>query len=77
LFENVAIVEGEVVKENVEEVCRVALMHEFSRDLPFGYETTLGGGVGVGLLKAVDGNSSASHSEALLIHLLGSRWSMS
>ena len=53
LFENVAIgarlVEGEVRKESVEEACRAALMHEFVRDLPLGYETILGGGVGVGL----------------------------
>jgi ATP-binding cassette, subfamily B (MDR/TAP), member 1 len=53
LFENVAIgarlVEGEVRRENVEEACRAALMHEFVRDLPLGYETILGGDVGVGL----------------------------
>ena len=53
LFENVAIgarlLEGEVGKENVEEACRAALMHEFVRDLPLGYDTILGGGVGVGL----------------------------
>ena len=53
LFENVAIgarlVKGEVQKEHVEEACRAALMHEFVRDLPLGYETILGGGVGVGL----------------------------
>ena len=53
LFENVAIgarlMEGEVGRENVEDACRAALMHEFVRDLPLGYETILGGGVGVGL----------------------------
>ena len=53
LFENVAIgarmVKGDVGKENVEDACRAALMHEFVRDLPLGYETILGGGVGVGL----------------------------
>ena len=53
LFENVAIgarlPEGQVGKENVEEACRAALMYEFIRDLPLGYETILGGGVGVGL----------------------------
>ena len=53
LFENVAIgarlEEGQVRRESVEEACRAALMHEFIRDLPHGYETILGGGVGVGL----------------------------
>ena len=53
LFDNVAIgarlVEGDVWKKDVEEACRAALMHEFVRDLPLGYETILGGGVGVGL----------------------------
>jgi ATP-binding cassette subfamily B (MDR/TAP) protein 1 len=53
LFENVAIgarlEEGKVRKESVVEACRAALMHEFVRDLPLGYETILGGGVGVGL----------------------------
>ena len=33
----------------MEEACRAALMHEFIRDLTHGYETILGGGVGVGL----------------------------
>ncbi|KAF8802026.1 P-loop containing nucleoside triphosphate hydrolase protein [Phlegmacium glaucopus] len=53
LFENVAIgaclMDGEVCKADVEEACRSALMHEFVRDLPLGYETILGGGAGVGL----------------------------
>ena len=53
LFENVAIgarlLDGEVEKGDVEEACRAALMHEFIRDLPLGYETILGGGAGVGL----------------------------
>ena len=52
LFENVAIVArigGSIRRESVEEACRAALMHEFIRDLPHGYETILGGGVGVGL----------------------------
>jgi ATP-binding cassette, subfamily B (MDR/TAP), member 1 len=53
LFENIAIgsrlMEGEVRRETVEDACRAALMHEFVRDLPLGYETILGGGVGVGL----------------------------
>ena len=50
LFENVAIgAEGKVGKENVEEACRAALMHEFVRGLPLGCESILDGGVGVGL----------------------------
>ena len=57
LFENVAIgtglLDGEVEKRDVEEACRVALMHEFIRDLPLGYEIILGGGAGVGLSGAV------------------------
>ena len=36
-------------QRNVEEACRAALMHEFFRDLPPGYETILGEGAGVGL----------------------------
>jgi len=39
----------EVTREEVEEACRAALVHEFVRDLPEGYDTLLGGGVGVGL----------------------------
>ncbi|KAF9472081.1 P-loop containing nucleoside triphosphate hydrolase protein [Pholiota conissans] len=35
--------------EDVENACRAALMHEFVRDLPRGYDTILGGGAGVGL----------------------------
>lgn len=38
--------EGVSGKE-VEDVRRVALLHDFIRDLPDGYETVLGGGVGV------------------------------
>ena len=53
LFENIAmgarLVDGEVSKRDVQEACRAALMHEFVRDLPLGYETILGGGAGVGL----------------------------
>ena len=41
--------EGQVRRESVEEAWRAALMHEFVRDLPHGYETILRGGVGVGL----------------------------
>ncbi|TFK31897.1 ABC transporter type 1, transmembrane domain-containing protein, partial [Crucibulum laeve] len=36
-------------REEVEEACRAALMHEFVRDLPEGYDTLLGSGTGVGL----------------------------
>ena len=36
-----------VVKEEVEDVCRVALMHEFVRGLLNGYDTLLGGACGV------------------------------
>ncbi|KAF9559515.1 P-loop containing nucleoside triphosphate hydrolase protein [Agrocybe pediades] len=36
-------------REEVEDACRAALMHEFVRDLPQGYDTLLGGGSGVGL----------------------------
>jgi ATP-binding cassette, subfamily B (MDR/TAP), member 1 len=35
---------GEVTKEEVEEACRAALMHEFVRDLPDGYDTMLRNG---------------------------------
>ena len=51
LFENVAIgARGQALGDGeVEEACRAALMHEFVRDLPLGYETILGGGAGVGL----------------------------
>jgi ATP-binding cassette subfamily B (MDR/TAP) protein 1 len=39
-----------VSRTEVEDACRAALMHEFVRDLPDGYETVLGGGAGgVGL----------------------------
>ncbi|KAF8891135.1 P-loop containing nucleoside triphosphate hydrolase protein [Gymnopilus junonius] len=54
VFENIAMavhghsVTAPTVKE-VEEACRAALMHEFVRDLPQGYDTLLGGGTGVGL----------------------------
>ncbi|KAF8154773.1 P-loop containing nucleoside triphosphate hydrolase protein [Crassisporium funariophilum] len=41
--------DGKATKEEVFEACRAALMHEFVRDLPQGYDTLLGGGVGVGL----------------------------
>lgn len=36
------------LKEN-EEACRAALIHEFVRDLPQGYDTLIGGGAGIGL----------------------------
>lgn len=53
LFDNVAIgarlTDGQIGEADVEEACRTALMHEFVRDLPLGYETILGGGAGVGL----------------------------
>ena len=32
----------DVTREEVEKVCRAALMHEFVRDLPEGYDTQLG-----------------------------------
>lgn len=55
VFENVAVglagVGGggrEAGREEVVEACRAALMHEFVRDLPEGYETRLGNG-GAGL----------------------------
>jgi ATP-binding cassette subfamily B (MDR/TAP) protein 1 len=35
---------GEVTREEVVDACRAALMHEFVRDLPDGYETKLGNG---------------------------------
>ena len=39
-----------VAKEEVGDACRAALMHEFVRDLPNGYDTLLRGGTGsVGL----------------------------
>jgi len=34
--------EREVTKEEVEEACRAAMVHEFTKDLPDGYETHLG-----------------------------------
>ena len=55
VFENIAAgVFGRwvhaVAKEEVEDACREALIHEFARDLPNGYYTLLGGGAGgVGL----------------------------
>jgi ATP-binding cassette subfamily B (MDR/TAP) protein 1 len=54
VFENVAMglwgyCDREVTRKEVEEACKVALVHEFVRDLPEGYDTLLGGGVGVGL----------------------------
>jgi ATP-binding cassette, subfamily B (MDR/TAP), member 1 len=54
VFENIsAAVHGHssrlpLLKE-IEEACRAALMHEFVRDLPQGYDTLIGGGAGVGL----------------------------
>jgi len=39
----------DVTRAEVEDVCRAALVHEFVRDLPDGYDTLLGGGTGVGL----------------------------
>ncbi|PPR00099.1 hypothetical protein CVT24_008957, partial [Panaeolus cyanescens] len=41
--------EALVGREEVEEACRAALMHDFVRDMPDGYDTVLGGGSGVGL----------------------------
>ncbi|KAF9045011.1 P-loop containing nucleoside triphosphate hydrolase protein [Panaeolus papilionaceus] len=38
-----------VMREEVEDACRAALMHDFVRDMPQGYDTVLGGGSGVGL----------------------------
>lgn len=53
VFENIACAvpaeSGRVVsREEVEEACRAALIHEFVRDLPEGYDTVLGGGGGGG-----------------------------
>ncbi|KAM6501467.1 P-loop containing nucleoside triphosphate hydrolase protein [Amanita muscaria] len=39
---------GKPTKEEVEEACRAAMVHDFVKDLPDGYETRLGSG-GVGL----------------------------
>lgn len=54
VFENIsAAVHGHSSRlpslKEVEEACRAALMHEFVRDLPQGYDTLIGGGAGVGL----------------------------
>jgi ATP-binding cassette subfamily B (MDR/TAP) protein 1 len=52
VYENIACAAPDraVTKEEVEEACRAALIHEFVRDLPEGYETVLGGsGGGVSL----------------------------
>jgi len=38
----------DVTRAEVEDACRAALVHEFVRDLPDGYDTLLGGGTGVG-----------------------------
>ncbi len=49
VFENVAVAAvvgaGEITREEVEEACRAALLHDFIRDLPEGYDTVLGDGV--------------------------------
>jgi len=49
IFENVAVAAaegaGEVTREQVEEACQAALLHEFIQDLPKGYDTVLGDGV--------------------------------
>ena len=53
IFENVAVAaagrRSAVAREQVEEACRSALLHEFIRDLPEGYDTLLGGESGVHL----------------------------
>lgn len=52
VFENVAccVPDRVVTREEVEEACRAALIHDFVRDLPRGYDTLLGGaGGGVSL----------------------------
>ena len=54
VFENIsAAVHGHSPRppslKEVEEACRAALLHEFVRDLPQGYDTLIGGGAGVGL----------------------------
>ncbi|KAG2006754.1 multidrug resistance protein 1, variant 2 [Coprinopsis cinerea AmutBmut pab1-1] len=53
VFENVACVVDGATQEDVETACRAALIHEFVRDLPDGYETVLSssgaGGGGVSL----------------------------
>lgn len=53
VFENVAAVvaasERQVSREEVEEACRAALLHDFVRDLPEGYDTILGGSSGMQL----------------------------
>ncbi|KAF8963802.1 P-loop containing nucleoside triphosphate hydrolase protein [Flammula alnicola] len=58
VFDNVALAalaaggqgqRREPKRKEVQEACRVALMHEFVRDLPEGYDTPLGSATGVGL----------------------------
>ncbi|KAF8957788.1 P-loop containing nucleoside triphosphate hydrolase protein [Flammula alnicola] len=58
VFDNVALAalaaggqgqRREPKRKEVEEACRAALMHEFVRDLPEGYDTRLGSATGVGL----------------------------
>ncbi|KAF6757915.1 P-loop containing nucleoside triphosphate hydrolase protein [Ephemerocybe angulata] len=52
VFENIAcaVPDRVVSREEVEEACRAALIHDFVRDLPEGYDTLLGGsGGGVSL----------------------------
>jgi len=53
VFENVAAAVAasgrQVSREEVEEACRAALLHEFVRDLPEGYDTILGGTSGMQL----------------------------
>ncbi|KIJ29925.1 hypothetical protein M422DRAFT_53957 [Sphaerobolus stellatus SS14] len=48
VIENVKMGKAGVTKDDVFKACRVALMHEFVRDLPQSYDTKLGNG-GVGL----------------------------
>jgi ABC-type protease/lipase transport system fused ATPase/permease subunit len=51
------------------EACRAALMHEFVRDLPQGYDTLIGGGAGLGLRRSapafVDRKSPTAESDCL------------
>ncbi|PPQ92085.1 hypothetical protein CVT25_008266 [Psilocybe cyanescens] len=54
VYENIALAmhghpNGQPSLKQVEDACRAALLHEFVRDLPQGYDTLLGGGAGVGL----------------------------
>ncbi|KAH9478842.1 Alpha-factor-transporting ATPase [Psilocybe cubensis] len=54
IYENIAMAlhdhpNGLPSRRQVEGACRAALLHEFVRDLPQGYDTLLGGGAGIGV----------------------------